>query len=206
MASTADPIPPVAEAPMAPAPLISELTHADAEAYAHAHLVLLETTYAHLVDPDFAHLRWAERDERIAELHADVDEAADARAAGRTPAQRHLVAMNAYGTIVGVACAAAEVGEWERPFLGDAWVPAAVPTNLAHLYLMPGAHGTGLAQRMLDTALGGAAAYLWVMTDNTRAVAFYRRNGFTVDYGPVNSGQTWGRNPMVRMSRPDQTP
>ena len=183
-------------------PTISDLTHADAAAYVHTHLVLVETTYAHLVGPDFAALRWAERDERVAALHADIDEAADALAAGRTPLQRHLVATNAHGTILGVACAASEVGDWERPHLGDAWVPPAVPTNLAHLYLVPGAHGTGLAQRLLDAAIGDAAAHLWVMTDNARAVAFYLRNGFTVDLGPVSSGETWGSIPMVRMSRP----
>ncbi len=184
-------------------PALTELTHDGVAAYVHAHLVLLETTYAHLVGPDFAALRWAERDERVAGVRADVAEAADARAAGRAPLRRHLVATNAHGTVVGVACVASEVGAWEQPHLGDAWVPPATPLNLAHLYLMPGTHGTGLAQRLLDAALpGGAAAHLWVMTYNARAVAFYTRHGFVTELGPVSSGETWGRIPMVRMTRP----
>lgn len=181
---------------------LAALTRADAPAYAHAHCVMLEATYAHLVGPEFAALRWAELDERVADLEADVAAAEAARAAGRTPPVRHVLARTERGTVVGVGCVSTQVGAWEESFLGAAWVPPAVTTNLAHLYLMPGLHGSGLAQQMLDHLLPGAAAsYLWVMTDNTRAVRFYERNGYRPDLGPLSSGPTWGSIPMMRMLR-----
>lgn len=44
-------------------------------------------------------------------------------------------------------------------------------------------HGTGLADALLAHAIGDRAAYLWVLEDNQRARAFYRRHGFDVDGG-----------------------
>ena len=44
-------------------------------------------------------------------------------------------------------------------------------------------HGTGVAQRLLDRAVGDRPAYLWVVEGNERAQAFYRRNGFRIDGG-----------------------
>jgi ribosomal protein S18 acetylase RimI-like enzyme len=38
-----------------------------------------------------------------------------------------------------------------------------------------------LGQRLLDVAIGREAASLWVLEGNERAMAFYRRNGFTTD-------------------------
>lgn len=43
-------------------------------------------------------------------------------------------------------------------------------------------HGTGVAQQLLDAALGPELpAYLWVVEQNARAQSFYRRNGFRPD-------------------------
>ena len=181
---------------------IDDLTHDDVETYVRVHLVLLEATYAHLADPAFAVQRWSEQEGRIAETHADLDRRDEALAAGTTPPRRHLVARSDRGTMVGVACTATEIGEWEQPLLGEAWVAPATTTSLAFLYTAPGTHGTGLGQHLLDAALPDRApAHLWVMTDNVRAVAFYRRNGFVPDLGPFNSGETWGQLPMMRMAR-----
>lgn len=57
------------------------------------------------------------------------------------------------------------------------------PTELWAINVLAAHHGTGLAQAMLDEALGDEDAYLWVVDGNERAQAFYRRNGFAADGG-----------------------
>lgn len=61
----------------------------------------------------------------------------------------------------------------------DADGPA--PIELEGIYVLAAAYGIGLGQRLLDAAIGSSPAYLWVMADNPRAHAFYRRNGFVAD-------------------------
>jgi GNAT superfamily N-acetyltransferase len=57
--------------------------------------------------------------------------------------------------------------------------------ELRQLYLLPEWHGAGIAQALMDWALGEARRrgakemYLSVFTENYRAQAFYRRYGFT---------------------------
>jgi GNAT superfamily N-acetyltransferase len=63
--------------------------------------------------------------------------------------------------------------------------------ELPSIYVLASHHGTGVAQRLLDAALGGAPAYLWVADDNPRARAFYARNGFVPD-GTTKTGQLTG--------------
>lgn len=58
---------------------------------------------------------------------------------------------------------------------------APVPLELEGIYLLASAHGSGAGQSLLDAVVGTADAYLWVMADNPRAQAFYRRNGFAAD-------------------------
>lgn len=181
---------------------ISPLRREDAGDYAAAHVELLNTTYAHLVDATYARARRAELAERVAELLADLDEAEAADAAGREPSRRHWVAHNARGAVVGLAAAGEGVGAWERPHLGDAWRPPATTFTLDHLYVVPGAQGTGLAQAMLDAALPGRRdAFLWVFADNPRAIRFYERNGFVADGLAASTGHEWGDVPMLRMVR-----
>lgn len=60
----------------------------------------------------------------------------------------------------------------DAPTAGQLW---AINVLAAH-------HGTGVAQQLLDAALGPALpAYLWVVERNGRAQSFYRRNGFRPD-------------------------
>lgn len=56
-----------------------------------------------------------------------------------------------------------------------------VPLELRAINVLAGHHGTGVAQQLLDAAIGDRAAYLWVADGNERAQAFYRRNGFALD-------------------------
>lgn len=54
--------------------------------------------------------------------------------------------------------------------------------ELKKIYLLSRFHGTGIAQRLFDTALSGAQGskrlLLGVKDDNHRAIAFYSRQGF----------------------------
>jgi ribosomal protein S18 acetylase RimI-like enzyme len=53
--------------------------------------------------------------------------------------------------------------------------------QLFSLYVCASEHGTGIGQALLDETLGVDPAVLWVARQNSRAVAFYRRNGFEFD-------------------------
>ena len=55
--------------------------------------------------------------------------------------------------------------------------------ELYAINLLSRAHGTGLADRLLDATIGDRAAYLWVIEGNERAVAYYRQRGFADDGG-----------------------
>ncbi|MBM6399447.1 GNAT family N-acetyltransferase [Phycicoccus sonneratiae] len=49
------------------------------------------------------------------------------------------------------------------------------------LYVARDHLGTGLGQALLEWGVGDRPAELWVAEGNERAIAFYRRNGFTLD-------------------------
>ena len=49
--------------------------------------------------------------------------------------------------------------------------------QLYAIYVLAEHYGSGAGQALLDAAIGGAAASLWILEDNPRARAFYVRNG-----------------------------
>ncbi|MBH0131618.1 GNAT family N-acetyltransferase [Salinibacterium sp. NK8237] len=59
--------------------------------------------------------------------------------------------------------------------------PNLPPEELAMIYVLTSAHGTGAGQALIDAALGGAAASVWVLEQNPRARAFYAKNRFMYD-------------------------
>jgi ribosomal protein S18 acetylase RimI-like enzyme len=63
--------------------------------------------------------------------------------------------------------------------------------ELPSIYVLASHYGLGAGQQLLDVALGGRPAYLWVADDNPRARAFYARNGFQPD-GVTKVGQLGG--------------
>ena len=69
--------------------------------------------------------------------------------------------------------------------------------------LLQPAHGTGLADVLLDRVLGDRDATLWVLEGNTRARAFYARHGFT-DEGGRSTHEPTGAVELrlVRRNRP----
>ncbi len=86
--------------------------------------------------------------------------------------------------------------------------PPACDLELMSLYVRARWHGTGLADRLLESAIGDRGASLWVFVDNVRAQAFYRHHGFEPDgtsgfdadnrarrdpYGPLSRAGRAGR-------------
>ena len=59
--------------------------------------------------------------------------------------------------------------------------PPARDEQLYALYVLSSCYGHGVGQALLDQALGGRPAQLWVAKDNARARRFYVRNRFTPD-------------------------
>jgi ribosomal protein S18 acetylase RimI-like enzyme len=53
--------------------------------------------------------------------------------------------------------------------------------QLYALYVLSDYYGVGVGQALLDRALGGRPAQLWVAKENGRARRFYAKNGFTED-------------------------
>jgi len=77
------------------------------------------------------------------------------------------------GRIIGFAVSGKPIG----PFADE----APRDRHLYMLYLAAAHHGGGAGQALLDGVLGDGPAMLWVATENPRAIAFYRRNGFEFD-------------------------
>ncbi|TLM74948.1 GNAT family N-acetyltransferase [Pseudarthrobacter sp. NamB4] len=101
------------------------------------------------------------------------------------------------GTVVGFA------GVRHVP-AGDQTHPVPPPPSgsleLWGLYLLASHQGLGLGRQLLEAALGGEAASLWVAAENAKAIAFYRRFGFEPD-GAEDILVDWENLREVRMVR-----
>jgi len=53
--------------------------------------------------------------------------------------------------------------------------------ELYAVYVLTAHYGTGAGQALLDAGIGTEPSFLWIATENPRAEAFYRRNGFEFD-------------------------
>jgi ribosomal protein S18 acetylase RimI-like enzyme len=73
-----------------------------------------------------------------------------------------------------------------------AWELYAINVLAAH-------QGTGVADQLIAAVIAQRPATLWVVTDNARAQAFYRRHGFTVE-GATKVHESTG-TPEIRMMR-----
>ena len=68
------------------------------------------------------------------------------------------------------------------------------------LYVLDAYHGMGVGQALLDAAIGDRPALVWALGGSpTRALAFYRRNGFEPD-GTEVPFQHWNV-PAIRLVR-----
>jgi len=130
----------------------------DARGIAEVHVRAWQDTYAHLVPADsLARLSVDQRERRWGEILAPGGGSAN------------WVATDG-ATIVGFAGSSAA---------RDSDAPRML--ELQSIYLLASHHGGGAGQQLLDAAISTAPAYLWVANDNSRARAFYLKNGFEPD-------------------------
>ena len=78
--------------------------------------------------------------------------------------------------------------------------PPARERQLFALYVLRSVYGTGVGQRLFDTAVGVGPCSLWVAAANERAIGFYRRQGFRPD-GARKRIEDWEGLPVIRMLR-----
>lgn len=146
---------------------IAALRVEDAETIAVLQNRLWRLTYAGLLPPEVL----AARDDET-NIGVWRDRAAAHESAGVSPeGARTLVAHDERGEAIGWATTGPP---------RDADPPTT--TELWSLYVAPEHHGCGVARRLLAAALpSSAAAHLWVVRGNDRAIAFYRKAGFAPD-------------------------
>lgn len=140
---------------------------ADAVAIAHVHAASWRETYGHVVDdPDTS--PWFDADRRV-------------------PMWRENLTGDVFTTVVAEDGSGIVGFAAVQPATDDG---AVRPEELTMLYTLARVHGSGAGQGLLDAVLGARPAQLWVADDNARAIAFYRRNGFSADgatssFGPI---------------------
>lgn len=158
--------------------IIREPAPGDAEQIAGVHVRGWRDAYSHLLPERFYDDAALQR--RVAQWRRLIDEP--------DPARTVRVAEIG-GGIVGFA------------FAGPAQDDDALRADeLYALYVVTERHGTGVGQALLDAVVGDRPAQLWVVKDNARAQAFYRRNGFAPD-GAVKVEEHLDNLADIRMVR-----
>lgn len=105
-------------------------------------------------------------------------------------AQPPRVATDASGHIVGVAAGG--------PARGD---NPPTEVELYMVYVLTEAHGMGVGHQLVSGAIGSAPAFVWVLESNARAIAFYRKLGFTPDGTAEPLSAQWNHQRELRMVR-----
>lgn len=145
--------------------VLGPLVPSDVEELAAAHARIWHETYAGLMDasaldrirPDSFLHNWTERAQRLQQGEALPN------------GERVLIAR-----FRGAPVAFLSAGDPRDEV-------APVDHQLWALNVLPEHQGTGLAEYMMSLTLADRDACLWVAEGNDRAVAFYRRLGFTAD-------------------------
>lgn len=162
---------------------IHRLTTDDLPAVAQAHVQTAHDTYGHYFPADFMLRNTAQhRMQWWAQVLGEPSPEG---------AQRRFLVAREAGTVVGIG-AFGEARDPDAPANHELW----------RLYVVADAHGTGTAHRLF-TALhpSHTASYLWVMENNPRAIAFYRKRGYTPD-GTRVPIPFIANLPKIRMVRP----
>ena len=158
----------------------------DAEDFVSVHLQAWRESYAHVLGDEVFTRREADRAAAVDHRRARLAEQA------MDPEIGNWVAHAGDGRLLGFASAgpARDTG-------------IDVPLELWSIYILAQAYGSGVGQGLLEHAVGDKPAYVWVLEDNPRAQAFYRRNGFIPDGASKNLPQVWAGTGMleIRMVR-----
>lgn len=152
----------------------------DAEALTDLHLDVWEEAYAGLIADDVLAARRAGRADRVERWRGIL---------AASPDPTWLAESD--GRLLGFSGAAAEGRDEPEPGLPR--------LELMALYVRAELYGAGLGHRLLQAAIGDAAAYLWVLDGNARAIAFYERQGFGFD-GRTKTEPVGVERRMVRRS------
>jgi GNAT superfamily N-acetyltransferase len=158
---------------------IRQATPEDAEALVLMHTIAHEETYGHQLSAEFFRARRTAIPERV-----------ERRRPSLASADPRIIAFDANEELVGFA----DAGPGR-----DEDGPEAL--ELYSLYSLRRTHGSGLAAALLNAAIGESPAYLWVLEDNPRAAAFYRKHGFRPDGKRGLLPPEWEELPEFRMVR-----
>lgn len=131
------------------------------------HTAAHEECYAHLLPSTF-----------FAGSRESLGERIDQRGPYLASQEPRLVAHDEAGQVVGLA----DAGPARDPDL------VGIP-ELYRIYTLSRTYGSGLGSQLLQAAIGDTPAYLWVLEENQRARAFYRKSGFSPD--GARKAQTW---------------
>lgn len=138
----------------------------DAEALGRAHVKIWQFTYSGMMDE--AKLSGMQPDSRVAAWRDRIIPGLGEQAR-RGVITRCAVDVST-GHIAGFGTGGAARDE-DPPRATELW----------SLNVLPEYHGAGAAAQLLDVLVGDQAAYLWVASQNQRAIAFYRKHGFELD-------------------------
>ncbi len=151
----------------------------DVEPLTRMHLAAWRESYGHLLPEEFFALHEAT-------INTRIERQREALAGSYKP----MLAHDADGALVGIAFAR-EAPDEDRP----------CELQLQVIYTLRRVHGSGVGQALVDAVISNSAAFLWVLEDNPRAQAFYRKNGFRADGTRQLLPPEWHELPEIRMVR-----
>lgn len=158
---------------------LRQATPRDAEAVVLMQTLAHEECYPHLLSADFFRRRRAAIPERVERRRTFLD-----------TAEPRVLALDADDTIVGYADAGPG-REDDRP----------EELELYSIYTLRRTYGTGLGAALMSAAVGSGPAYLWVLENNPRALAFYLKQGFRPDGKRNTLPPEWESLPELRLVR-----
>lgn len=158
---------------------LRQATPEDAEAVVLMHTLAHEECYPHLLSAEFFRRRRASIRERV-----------ERRRASLATGEPRILALDADNELVGFADAG--------PGRDD---DGPETMELYSLYTLRRTYGTGLGAALVSAAVGSGPAYLWVVENNPRALAFYLKQGFRPDGKRNTLPPEWEALPEIRLVR-----
>jgi GNAT superfamily N-acetyltransferase len=165
-------------------PLIRRATVADAEAAARCHVLCWREAYTGVADPEKLLARTSDLSRRTERWTSQIEAGLE-----------RWIALN---PDPGVPIDDRVIGFSSPGEARDEDAPADL--ELYAIYVREKWWGSGLANRLLDVAIGKEPASLWVFEDNRRALAFYAKHGFAAD-GKSSDDPAFGLT-EIRLVRP----